>query len=279
MPSLRFVWGFLLLTAVMSPLPALSDVLIFTPEVNYARDVAEKLKSHIKPPSRIVHTLDVNSSTDVVVALGRESFLHASANTSVPVVGAFLSIVDQAPSPSKTVRYRILSDPSPQKMADFLEKKFPNSVVGFIHTDEEALFVHEMHQALQGSSTRLESIIFSGNTFSDIRHLDRKGIDLMLISKNRDIYHSGRIRFVLEALFRKKVPVVSMSAALIPAGATVSVSPSVEAVVQVTSSYANSLVDGRFPAPQRAVYVDDVVIDVNSAMAEYFNFDFGGETR
>lgn len=279
MPLLRFVRAILLTAATMLPHHALSDVLILTPDSDYARNAAEKLKSHIQKPSRIVHSLESDTNTDLVVALGRESFLDASAHAAVPVIGTFLSPVDQGPISSKAPRYRIFSDPSPKKMAEFLKAKFPNSIVGFIHTDEEALFVQEMREILKNSSTRLESVRFSGNTFSDIRNLSRKSINVMLVSKNRDIYHPERVRFVLEALFRKKMPVISMSASLVPAGATVSVSPSVEAVIKTTSSYVNELIKNKLSSSSQAVYVEEVTIEVNPAMSEYFNFDFGDKVQ
>lgn len=272
---LRRIRALLMAAAMVSP-TALADVLILTPDSDYARELAGQLKSRIQPPSRVVHLLDVNSETELVVALGRDSFLNATENTQLPVVGSFLSSVDRPTAKSKASTYRVFSDPSPELIAEFLRVRFPNSNIGYIYTDDEAPLVNRMHEALKDSTTRLEPVRFSGNTFSDIRTLSRKRIDAMLISKNREIYHPERVRFVLEALFRKKMPVVSMSASLVPAGATVSVAPTAEAVINTTSEAVNTLISGELPAPQRAAYAAGVTIEVNPTMSRYFNIDFGG---
>lgn len=258
---------------------ALSEILIFAPDNDYAREVAEKLKSRIDTPSHIVHSLDVNSSTRLVVALGHESFLVASAETEVAVLGSFLSPADQPTSKRSAPTYRIFSDPSPDKIAEFLKKRLPNSTIGYIYTGDEAPVVQQLAKALENSSTRFEPIRFSGNTFSDLRGLSRKGINSMLVSTNHEVYHPERVRFVLEALFRKKMPVISMTASLIPAGATVSIAPTAEAVINATALSVNGLVKGAFSEPPNDTYVEDVTIEVNPAMASYFNIDFGPNTR
>lgn len=277
MPILSLVRALLLTAAVFLSPPVLSDVLILTPNSDYGKNVAEQVKSRIASPSRIAHVLDINPDTELVVALGRDSYLEASSKAKVPVIGSFLSPLDQVDGPSKSLRYRIFSDPSPAQIAEFLASRFPNSVIGYIYTADEAQVVQEVHDTLKGSSTRLESLPFSGNAFSDIRELSRKGINAMLITKNRDIYNPERIRFVLEALFRKKMPVVSTSAALVPAGATVSIAPSTEAIIDVTSSSVNKLLKESPNAPPAAVYVENATVQVNRTMSEFFNIDFGGE--
>lgn len=276
MPIFSFVRALTLAAVVLLSPPVLSDVIIFTPDSDYARNVAEQLKSRIATSSRITHALDVNSDTDLIVALGRDSFLEASEKTEVPVVGSFLSPLDQVNEPSSKPRYRIFSDPSPEQIAAFLASRFPNSVVGYIYTDDEAQIVQRVQDALKGSNTRLESLLFSGNTFSDLRSLGRRDINAMVITKNRDIYNSERVRFVLEALFRKKMPVISTSTALVPAGATVSIAPSPEAIINTTSKYVNELLNDPPHAPPAAAYVEDTTIDVNRTMSAYFNIDFGG---
>lgn len=277
MPILSLVRALLLTTAVFLSPPVLSDVLILTPDTDYGKNVAEQLKSRIASPSRITHSLDINPDTELVVALGRDSFLEASSKAEVPVIGSFLSPLDQVDGPGNGPRYRIFSDPSPGQIAEFLASRFPNSVIGYIYTAEEAQVVKDVHDALKGSSTRLESLPFSGNTFSDIRELSRKGINAMLLTKNRDIYNPERVRFVLEALFRKKMPVVSTSTALVPAGATVSIAPSPEAIIDATSGSVNRLLKEPPNAPPAAAYVEHATVQVNRTMSEYFDIDFGGE--
>lgn len=280
MPTLSFVSfvrALLLAAAVLLSPSVLSDVIIFTPDSDYARNVAVQLKSRIATPSRITHALDVDSDTELVVALGRASFLEASEKTEVAVVGSFLSPLDQVNSTSNRPRYRIFSDPSPEQIAAFLSSRFPNSVVGYIYTDDEAQIVQSVQDALQGSNTRLETLLFSGNTFSDLRKLSRKGIiNAMLITKNRDIYNPERVRFVLEALFRQKMPTVSTSTALVPAGATVSIAPSPEAIINATSKSINELLNDPPHAPPAEAYVEDTTVEVNRTLSEYFNIDFGG---
>lgn len=258
---------------------ALSDVTIVAPKSKYAQDVAEQIKAGIKHPVNISDTLNQDANSKVVVALGKSSFEKTVGTTSLPIVG-ILSYTD-APPISDRPSYFVYSDPSPKDIAVFLKKHFQNMQIGYIYTEDESNRVEQIKEQLIDSSTQLITIKSSSDVFGDIRALTRtgKGIDAMLVTTNRNIYKPEKIRFVLESLFRKKVPVISTSAFLIEPGATVAISPSADAISAEASKIATLLHSKDTTPRPSGTYIDDLDIKVNSSMSEYFNLDFGEESK
>ncbi len=258
---------------------ALSDVTIVAPTSKYAQDVAKQIEGGIKHPVIISDSPTPDKNTKVVVALGKNSFDKSNSSTTLPIVG-ILSSTD-APPVSGKPNYFVYSDPSPKNIAAFLAKHFPNTRVGYIYTDDETNRVTNIKEHLEGSSTQLVSVKSTGDVFGNIRTLTRKGkgIDAMLVTTNRKIFKPAKIRFVLESLFRKKVPVISTSALLIEPGATVAISPSADALSAEASKIATLLHSDDSKLQPSGKYIEDLDIMVNSSMSDYFNLDFREEEK
>lgn len=258
---------------------ALCDVSIVAPRGKYAQDVANQIEIGIKHPVTISDSPTPDKNTKVIVALGKYSFDKSNSFTALPIVG-ILSSTD-APPVSNKPNYFIYSDPSPEDIAIFLKKHFPSTRIGYIYTDRETDRVTNIKEHLAGSSTQLLAVKSTGDVFQNLRTLTRKGkgIDAMLVTTNRKIFRPDKIRFVLESLFRKKVPVISTSAFLIEPGATIAIYPSAEALSSEASKIATLLHSGAPNLLPSGKYIDDLDIKVNSSMSDYFNLNFKDEAK
>ncbi len=261
------------LIAVMLPLKALSMVLILTPDSDRARRIALDLQARIDHPSLISSSYVATADVDMVVAIGRDSFLMADPITSAPIVGTFLSFSDLVTIGSKGPRYLIFSEPSPQQIAQLLVESFPKSRIGVMYDESDEVFMRELAGHLRKTQTSLELVKFSGNPFADIRELRRRGIDSMLITKNKNIFKPDKIGFVLESLFRQQIPVISTSSGLLEAGALVAISPSLKSLIEATARSVNGLLSTPSIRPPPTYYVSDPVVDVNPAMANQFTIE------
>lgn len=259
----------LFLAALMLPVITHSDVVILTPDSDSARDMAKQIQSQIEAPSRVTHTLEQGAQSELIVAIGESAFRDAMASQSGPVVGTFLSATS-APPAALRPSYRVLSDPSPEAIATFLKRNFNNTSVGYVYSSTEAALINHLQNELENSNVKLVALKASGNTNSDIRSLIRERIDAMFITRNLDIYRPDSIRFTLEQLFRKKIPVITTIPALVKVGATVSIAPSMKAVTSATAESVNAIVAGSL-SKGPDLFVDDLDIKVNSSMVELLN--------
>lgn len=264
----------LLLAALLLPAIAFSDVVILAPDSDSARDIAKQIQLQIEEPSVVAHKLDPTQKSDIVVAIGDGSFEGAVKSQTGPVVGTFLSSTSALPTSEKPL-YRVFSDPSPEVISKFLKANFSNKAVGYIYSPSEEDTLRILQQSLSGSTVKLVASKHSGNTNSDIRTLIKDRIDTMFISRNRDIYKPETIRFTLEQLFRKRIPVITSVPALIKVGATGSISPTTSSVIAATADTVNSIAKG-VPPKDVNLFVNEIDVQINDSMSELFEMHLEG---
>lgn len=248
-----------------------ADVTILTPDNDHAKNIAVLIKSNLNQKASIVHTIESTDHTDLVIALGEDALKNVIVDSKIPVIGAFLP--SSYPKSSEENNYfYIYSDPSPRDLAEFFVRSFPSSTIGYIYTPAELPMLDAISAHLKTSTTKLKMLPYSGSPFKDIRKLEREGIDSFWLSKNREIYKSEKLRFILEALFRKRVPVISTSLSLTKSGATVSITSNSDSVISQIVSTVNGI-QADSPPIDQSIYVEDVVVKVNLKMSEYFNIN------
>ena len=72
------------------------------------------------------------------------------------------------------------------------------------------------------------------------RMLNYDSVDVMLITNDSRIFNRKNIRFVLEALYRKKIPTIGFSRSLVDAGAVAAVFSNEDEVINQTAIAANN---------------------------------------
>ncbi len=95
----------------------------------------------------------------------------------------------------------------------------------------------------------------------------------MLITKNSDIYKPKKIRFVIEALFRKRIPTISTSNSLLRAGSAVSITPYEEETINFIANLVNQLHKDSKLTDGLKIKTEKIKVNINESMMKLFNLN------
>jgi ABC-type uncharacterized transport system substrate-binding protein len=249
-------------------------VLIVVPEGNsYAYNVALELQKGIKHQSNITTSTNLTGSEDVVIALGSSIYSKISKHqqeiiaTFVPYQG-----INVIPQPPKKHHY-IYAEPSPEQIHKFISSNFISAKVGYLYTDKDKSVAAELEKEFEKSGNSIFPMMHEGDVFSSIRKLIRSGIDIMLINKNSSLYTPKNIRTIIEALTRKRIPVISTTKSLVNLGATVSITSDQSEIIEMTSDLTNHIIKGNHKEANRSGHTHTVNVESNHSMISLFRFD------
>lgn len=235
----------LLLMALCVSRLALADVLILSPKNPKALAVAAQIKSQI-PYQKVVISDDKNAveSPALVITLGSKLLNDHAKDLNAPTLASFV-----APSQFSRGNFRgdkpvepVYSVADPIALLEFLEKNFGSSRVGYVYSGEKDEYVDMLERISQVSEISFVSFkMESDDVFKTLRRVvSSRKIDIMLISNDSRIFNRKNIRFVLEALYRKKIPTIGLSKSLIDAGAVAAVYSEEQSLIAQTIARANN---------------------------------------
>lgn len=224
---------------------ALADVLILSPKNPKALAVAAQIKSQI-PYQKVVISDDKNAveSPALVITLGSKLLNDHAKDLNAPTLASFV-----APSQFSRGNFRgdkpvepVYSVADPIALLEFLEKNFGSSRVGYVYSGEKDEYVDMLERISQVSEISFVSFkMESDDVFKTLRRVvSSRKIDIMLISNDSRIFNRKNIRFVLEALYRKKIPTIGLSKSLIDAGAVAAVYSEEQSLIAQTIARANN---------------------------------------
>ena len=100
---------------------------------------------------------------------------------------------------------------------------------------------------------------------------------MMLLSNEFSVYTSRNIRYVLEDLYRHRIPAIAMSQSLIKAGATLAIVPDTNALVKAIAKATQDIESGLSPITSN-VYVNFGTFLENQALVKRYNIVIAGES-
>ncbi len=249
---------------------AQSEIVILTSENPHSLEVANKIRLGIATPSVIRHAIQDVGPTDRVVALGNEALEKAKGLKAEIIVGSFINYAGLDESTVNDINI-IYSDPSPQSIAHFIDLNFKSTKFGFITTKSESVFIDEIKSSLYPPNhNELITVEHNGDTFVALNKLTKMEIDILFIGNSLEIYKANNIRFVLESMFRKRIPVITSSKALVKAGAAASIAPDEDAVIRETYNTINQFVNSNEKVTYKR-FIDKTVVDTNKSLIKILN--------
>jgi len=259
---------------------ALADVLILAPNNAKAQSVAEQIKSQI-PNQKVVISDDKNAveSPDLVITLGSKLLNDHAKELNAPTLASFVA-------PSQFIRGSfqggnpvepVYSVADPIALLDFLEKNFGSSRVGYIYSGEKDEYVDMLERISQVSEISFVPFkMESDDVFKTLRRVvSSRKIDIMLISNDSRIFNRKNIRFVLEALYRKKIPTIGLSKSLIDAGAVAAVYSEEQSLIAQTIARANNFLQTNSFTGE--MYASALGVVFNKEFVEEFDLDPKGD--
>lgn len=272
--------GSIIATLFLSDI-ALPDVLILTPPSERAIKIAEKIQQKVVGEKVVVSSsLSKSHEYSLVVTLG-SSILDQYANEiKSPHIATFISPHEYKKLEMAvfTESSAVFSAASPKKFLEFISETFGKVSIGYVYTDKDDIYLSELERIVADDNIRIVATpLLDQDIFKTYRHLFEDNIDVMLVTSNPDIYTSRNIRYVLEMLFRQKVPAVTFSKSLLNAGAAASLYSPEYLIVDRTASAINNYL--KTETLHVASYADSPIIGIDEKMLKLFAFDSNAISR
>jgi hypothetical protein len=270
---------FIVLSVILFANESYSEVVIIVPENNqYAYNIAIDVQTQLKGQSTIRYEVGNPAPGDIIVALG-SGIYNKIGDIRNKVIATFVPYQGVQKSQATNNRYYIYSEPSPKQIHTFIAANFSSSKIGYLYTDQDKGVPAELAKQFTQSENTLLALKNEGDVFSSIRELIRNDIDIMLLSKNSDLYTSKNIRTIIEALTRKRIPVITTTKSLVASGATISITADQSEIVAMTATLANKLNEQNGMGGEASGHTTTVNIETNQSMIDIYRFNIvpGGE--
>ncbi len=202
-----------------------ADVEVFTANTpagqSFKSRLTEALRNSDTPPSQ--------TNERIVVTLGYQSYLEHRLQKDIVLIAAFISREQfkNLPPVSKNV-YVIFSDPQAEKLNQAISKYLPNRTVGYLNQTSEIL----LEDLISDTSRYRPYRYIEGDLYGSFSNMySSSPPNAFLVTENREIYNRDSILYVLESLYRNRIPVVSTNKALIGKGSLLTVYVSNEEIL------------------------------------------------
>lgn len=225
---LRF---FLALVVMLNATSSFAEISIYTQDTSAAKKFANVIANQLKDHSVKINPKKENPS-DVVVAVGNTALVNLASKATI-TIGSYISYdtYDSLPDNQKP-KIVIFSDPDPSSLVQAINSNFPKKKIGYILGSGKEPYLSLLQEA--GLKTITYNIDDEG-IFKTLSNAYRDDVTkVFLISENREVFNKNTILYVLESLYRNRIPAISMNKALIKKGSTLTVYTNPENVANKT---------------------------------------------
>lgn len=193
------------------------------------------------------------------IALGPAALQSAlEARLDAPLVSLFTSrqayerSIAAAPGTSSTAIY---AEPNPEHQMRLIAALYRRPIaVGMILSDGTARQEPALREAAAAHGLRLEAALVQPGA-GLTRTLNRlESATVLLIQPDSDLYTPATLRELLESTYRRRLPVVGFSAALVAAGTLASAYSSAADTVAQLEALLEQIANRRMPAPRYPAY-------------------------
>lgn len=256
----------------------MADILILSPNTIKAHAVAEKIKRELGQYKVVIsENPDAVKKPQLTITLGSSQLRSHLSNT--PTLAAFVSPseYDDWNTSSHFLSKPVYSVISPQSLIKYINDTFGSVRVGYVYKNDLDGYISE----LQALSNVIGPIVVpiklqNNDIFKTLRRMiSQDKVDIMIISNDRKIYNRKNIRFVLEALYRQKIPTIGLSKNLVDAGAVAAVFSNDDLLIKQTVIAANRyLITGNF---SNAMYAEISNVIYKKSFVDEFNITLKGK--
>lgn len=193
------------------------------------------------------------------VALGAAAFRTAlGARLDAPVVCLLASrqaYEREASTVSPSQSTAIYGEPSPEHQMLLIAALYKRPIaVGALVSDRSASMEASLREAASGQGLRLDMARVAPDA-GLTRSLNRLGsVDVLLIFPDSDLYTQSSLRELLESTYRRRLPVVGFSAALVAAGTLASAYTDINDTLVQLDGVLDELAVRRLPSPRYPAY-------------------------
>jgi putative tryptophan/tyrosine transport system substrate-binding protein len=193
------------------------------------------------------------------LALGAAAFRAAvDSRPDAPIVSLFASrqayerTIVGAPSVPSTA---IFGEPAPTQQMRLIASLYKRQVtVGVLVSDQSAFMEPALRDAASASGLRIEiaRVVQNVGLTRALNQLDLATV--LLIFPDSALYSQSSLRELLESTYRRRLPVIGFSAALVAAGTLASAYSDVPDTLRQLDSVLDQIAEGRPPGPSYPAY-------------------------
>lgn len=225
---------------------------------------------------RVLSGGDNVAGTTLLVAVGQRGLEQALAIPALPILAAMVPqdefIQMQPRLVGRSVSALYIDQPW-QRQMQFIRASLPQvKSVGVIYTFAHASLLPDMERAARGTGLKLvpAQVRTPDTLFETLDGVLEKS-DALLVLPDASIYNAGSIRNILLTSYRRRIPLLGVSAGLVRAGAYGAVYSTPEQLArQAAAMVANFAATGRLPDNQ---YPQQFEILLNSQVARSLGLD------
>lgn len=270
---------------VVTPLLLLLVLTIYLVPSAQAETVL--LKSGAKVNEKLASSLltflsDSEAKEKIAIGFGDQLVENMPDIEKVFIVGSNLGADTSGYIRSTNRIIRISSTPGPEAIGKFANENFKNIRIGILieGTDEEKEFIGKLQANVTVSSISIVPVeVKAGDTISGIKNLVSKNVDVVFIQRSSNIYKNSNLRFVMEYLFRQRVPVITTIPGLLKAGAVVSMNVRDEDVISEIKSHLAK--DKKYSESDRSrlFYLNELDVFINEDASRFYNLGNVGSRK
>jgi ABC-type uncharacterized transport system substrate-binding protein len=268
----------LTLLVVWVTVPTCADVLVIVPENPKALALANEISRQISDDDTVVSSdPEALADPDLIITVGTAALKQHRTHLTAPTIAAFVSphdfegldhtiAVPTAP---------VYATAEPDQVVDFLSRHFPGARVGYVYEATKDPYLVSMELASRKHPVAIVPIKLQGDIFKTYRRVFRKkSVDVMLITNSANLYTAKNIRFVLESLYRERIPAIGLNKQIVKAGALAAVYTDTQDVIAVAVNQANTYIAQRHFGDTRYVVNHNVLS--HRKLAEEFELHIQG---
>lgn len=252
-------------------LPA-QEIVILSPSgkgkaSQIAQAISKQLENHYRV--RIETDPSLIDNADLSVILGKKLFAQHKNTITSPRIVSFISPFDFQELSNNTNESTLVSytGASPQTVSQFIKETLGKVKVGYIFSDPADRYLKELEKASEGNFL-VVSVEAKNDVYGALNELIERDIDVLLVTNNSSVYSGSNIRFTLEALFRNRIPAISLSRSL-SAGAVATVYASDKDVISHTASAARQYLESK---THKFDSYADAHVEIDKDMARIYSF-------
>jgi len=246
-------WQLLALLVLLSavPHPALPDVLILSPENEYGQSLAQRIKTRIQNSTahdaKIASEIPPDANPTLTITLGDKTLAENSSKIPSPLIAAFTTPQQyhRLKLPHSITNIPVFSQVPAEDLLNYIHTTFGPVRFGYIYNDDDPYLVELMKIAPEYGIQVISAPLLNNNIFKSYRRLLRDHpIDVMLITQDSSVYKPKNLRHIMEALYRQRVPALSLSHSHINAGAVATIYHSEEDLIDQIVLLAEEFLSG-----------------------------------
>lgn len=218
--------------------------------------LANDISKGLNVKSKIVKSVPVHKfpENSLVIYVGKNAYKE-NTDPSVRSIISFVSSYDFDEMKNLSIKGQLnnvipsFSGAAPEDILSFVKDTFKTATIGYIYSEKPDFYLNRLKERLTQYKGLSIEAVSKGDVYKSLNKLiNTKRIDVMLITNNSKVFDRRNIQYILESLYRKKIPAIGVSKGLVGKGVLASIYQNKSQIVSRTIDAAEKILKRRTPS-------------------------------